>query len=483
MMGRALQRIFDFFATLKLAVIVLVLLTGSLAVATSLESYYDTPTAQYWVYQSWWFHALLGFLALNILIVALSRLPWKKKHIPFLLAHLGIEMVIFGSWITQNYGLDGNLRLAEGETGAMVEEDRPTLMIADFKEVHSIPVRWMPPSVHFTPYSVKRDDFPYDLTIDQFISRAEPLYGFIENPKMAPGQNSHAVHLQLTGGPMRITQDFWLWDGEASWRAIQMGPAWFAMSQAKNLEPGHKPNQPGLLVVPEADGSLSWLARTSDGKAHEGHFSAREIEGGLIQPGWKGDVKLTVLKWLPQAIPKVTYQPAREQYGPNVPPSAIHVISGAGGTGSELWLGMGDHSMMKIANREMEVGYFPKRVVMPFALKLERFTIDHNPGTDEPAAYSSRVVVVDREQKPPVTISMNEPLHYRGLTLYQASYENPQAAGVNARPTVSIFAVNRDPGRSLKYYGSLLIVLGSILLFAMKYWGKRRAQPAKGNSS
>jgi hypothetical protein len=66
---------------------------------------------------------------------------------------------------------------------------------------------------------------------------------------------------------------------------------------------------------------------------------------------------------------------------------------------------------------------------------------------------------------------MNEPLTVKGITLYQASYEDAQP-----RPVVSIFSVNRDPGRPWKYLGSLLIVLGSIILFAVKYRKSKATQ-------
>ena len=47
-------------------------------------------------------------------------------------------------------------------------------------------------------------------------------------------------------------------------------------------------------------------------------------------------------------------------------------------------------------------------------------------------------------------------------------------AGVAAATVyLGILSVNRDPGRAMKYWGSILIVLGSILLFAMKYWKKK----------
>lgn len=53
-MLKALKKnsIFKFFASLKLAVILLVALAVILAVATFYESAYDTKTAQYLVYRS-----------------------------------------------------------------------------------------------------------------------------------------------------------------------------------------------------------------------------------------------------------------------------------------------------------------------------------------------------------------------------------------------------------------------------------------------
>ena len=88
-------------SSLRLAVILLIGITASLAAGTFLESFYDTRTARYWVYDAIWFHALLALLGLLILTVALTRVPWKKRHIPFLLAHLGIILLLVGSWVTK----------------------------------------------------------------------------------------------------------------------------------------------------------------------------------------------------------------------------------------------------------------------------------------------------------------------------------------------------------------------------------------------
>src|SRR3954463_15120140 len=99
-MIQILNRIYLFFCSLKLAIMCIVALALSLAAATIIESFTDPQTAQYFVYQATWFYGILFFLGVNILVVALSRLPWKWRHGPFLLAHLGILILLFGSWVT-----------------------------------------------------------------------------------------------------------------------------------------------------------------------------------------------------------------------------------------------------------------------------------------------------------------------------------------------------------------------------------------------
>ena len=66
---------------------------------------------------------------------------------------------------------------------------------------------------------------------------------------------------------------------------------------------------------------------------------------------------------------------------------------------------------------------------------------------------------------------MNEPLKAGGFTFYQASYV-PDVP----RPVTTILSVNHDPGRGLKYAGSLLLVFGSISLYLVKVLQKKRSK-------
>jgi cytochrome c biogenesis protein ResB len=104
---------------------------------------------------------------------------------------------------------------------------------------------------------------------------------------------------------------------------------------------------------------------------------------------------------------------------------------------------------------------FSKRQVdLGFELLLNKFAIDYYEGTTRPKEYSSAVSVAGQNH----LISMNEPLKHGGFTFYQASYE----ADDDGTPRMSVLSVNYDPGRPVKYAGSLMMVLGIISMFYFK---------------
>jgi len=106
---------------------------------------------------------------------------------------------------------------------------------------------------------------------------------------------------------------------------------------------------------------------------------------------------------------------------------------------------------------------------LPFELQLERFKMDTNPGTNDPASYESFVKVSSSEYKESAHVYMNNPLKKGKFTFYQASYfalEDGKGYG-------SVLSVNHDPGRALKYLGSFLLVIGSIIHFTLKSMKKR----------
>jgi hypothetical protein len=212
---------------------------------------------------------------------------------------------------------------------------------------------------------------------------------------------------------------------------------------------------------------------TSSGEVTQGRAPISEIRDKPFDPHWKM-VKITLNRFIPDAWVNTSFKPSRVQHGQMAPPSAVHVVAGEGKDHADVWLGMGSRAVLKASGREIEIGYFPRRLLLPFSVRLDRFTVDRYQGTNNPAAYSSKVTILGGDPANSgfsQVISMNEPLEYQGITLYQASYED-----ATPRPVTSILSVNRDPGRHHKYAGSLLIVLGSVWLFAVKYRRNKKSK-------
>ena len=111
--------------------------------------------------------------------MAVSRWPWQPKHVPFLLAHAGILILLAGSWITEKFGLDSSVRIAEGETTSVTELDKNSLVLTDSDQIRKVSVPWVPPTVQFQPIRLQSQGLSYDLTIDRFLSHADPSFAFI----------------------------------------------------------------------------------------------------------------------------------------------------------------------------------------------------------------------------------------------------------------------------------------------------------------
>jgi cytochrome c biogenesis protein ResB len=136
----------------------------------------------------------------------------------------------------------------------------------------------------------------------------------------------------------------------------------------------------------------------------------------------------------------------------------------------ESWLQLDDSLRVFGDEAAYVITYGHRRLDLGFDLGLKDFQMGTYPGTNRAASYESRVVTPDGGPDSEVTISMNEPLHYRGYTFYQASFQS----GPDGKPNASILSVNKDPGRPLKYLGALIITLGIVYMF----YDRRKAASA-----
>src|SRR5919202_640965 len=109
------NRVFKFFASLQLAVVLLAVLIVAAIAGTIYESSFDAKVARAYVYGAPWFNLWLLLLVANLAVSALSRWPWRKHHVAFLVTHLGIITLLFGSLIGRIWGTEGTITLFKGD--------------------------------------------------------------------------------------------------------------------------------------------------------------------------------------------------------------------------------------------------------------------------------------------------------------------------------------------------------------------------------
>jgi hypothetical protein len=118
--------IFEFFASLKLAVVLLAVIIVAAIAGTLYESSFDAKVARAYVYGAPWFNLWLVLLGANLTCSALSRWPWRKHHVAFLITHLGIITLLIGSLIGRIWGIEGTITLFKGEppTNRLLVDER-----------------------------------------------------------------------------------------------------------------------------------------------------------------------------------------------------------------------------------------------------------------------------------------------------------------------------------------------------------------------
>jgi hypothetical protein len=461
--------VFKFMSSIKLALPMILLVSVLLASGTIVESKYSTAVAKRFVYGTWWFNLTLLLLGLNVFCSAISRYPWKKHQTGFVITHLGILIILAGSLITQQFGLDGQIALNEGEEGHIFQEDKPTLYYQiDQDEIDQIPAAFT--FNQPTPDKPKIVHLPNDsiLMINQFYVNAEKQ---VHGREAEAGETGFpAVHVTLDSSFVHENQ--WLFLGNKDYGHLDLGPASvFYEKEAdwkKRLAGGAKDvSENALVILAAADGSLKYQVR------RKGEFTTIETlnVGDDIATGWM-DMQFKVQERLPSAFPEETYEQEPFGYQKDLDPALHYEIINRSDK-KEGWLGFQTQETVVVAGETFALAYGPRQIHLPFSIHLIKFKLGLDPGTDKPASYASDIYYMDQENQGvqvPADISMNQPLHHRGYTIYQASYQ----AMPDGKYT-SVFAVGEDPGMAVKYTGAMVMVFGIILMFWFKNpaWGKK----------
>ncbi len=110
-----MKKVFHFLGSIHFTLFLLAVTTLFVVIGTVVEAKTDSHRfAEQISFSSPLFKSLLFFFFVNILLSTLRRYPFRRGHIPFIMTHIGLLMLLGGVMVKSFFGLQGHMILLEG---------------------------------------------------------------------------------------------------------------------------------------------------------------------------------------------------------------------------------------------------------------------------------------------------------------------------------------------------------------------------------
>lgn len=500
--------------SLKFAVFIILIFALYLAVGTFVESLNGTDYANRLIYKSAPFMTVQFFMFLSILVATLKRFPLKKPLYGFYVIHSGLMILFIGSFITYISGIDGSMVLNPNTSSREIEINEDVLNIRKEEEGKEITYA-LPKSaweknlndqyeniqiLEFLPFAILKLDEVVDknttsssatYTIEnanfkeEFTLSTDERSDFTQNSQLGP-LNVHFMPKALFtcfSSPGKSLYIIWNIDKNicttpeqinAPVKKTKQGQVFLSFKEGNEIisflpELSPLPADENLKVKENSPFRIFSLNLFLT-KPHLFLFGDSLVFYDKINQKWVGKVLHNEKVDLPWMGFKVGLKKLYQGSYPKYVPHAVRPIQEDGKMtegqtkavkikvyDQEYWV-TNEKPLGLMINQKKNVFYLGKKqITLPYQLTLTKFKMDTDPGTKNPASYESFVNLFEKNKTTNHHIFMNHPLKHDDFTFYQASYFQTEQGEFG-----SVLSVNYDPGRPVKYLGSLLLVLGSI---------------------
>jgi len=432
--------------SMKMAVIMLFLFGVIVGGATFIENDYGTQTARALVYKALWFEVFLGYFV-AILVYNILRVKSYKTKLPVFIFHFSFLVIAIGALMTRYVGYEGVMAIREGKISNTMVSDVKNLQVhaTAGKDSASIEKELffstmtgnsMNESLSIADKKVKIELLKYLPTVDEHAVASAEGKKLIELKISAGGQGK--IHF-LAKGEKKDFGGFYV--------GYEVKPT--------TDKPTFLIKDKGDTYVVDFPFSLKTL-NMNDKTSGELNGGKNEFKNRMLyQFGGNAIVLKDVHE---KAVVKIDSHDFKTQRGqPEYMQWKVSV-----GDKSEVITTMpykgkvGNIHRLDLDGVHIDMRVGAKLIDLPFSIKLEDFELERYPGSMTPASYSSKVVLIDKEQDitMPYHIYMNHILDHRNYRLFQSSYD-PDEKG-------TVLSVNHDPGTWPTYIGYLLLGLGMI---------------------
>ncbi|OIQ18721.1 MAG: cytochrome C biogenesis protein [Flavobacterium sp. MedPE-SWcel] len=423
-----------------------IVFAAAMGIGTFIEDAYNTDTARIYIYNAWWFEAIMVVFVINFFGNIKRYQLHKKEKWATLLLHLSFIFIIVGAFVTRYISFEGVMPIREGETENVFYSDKTHLTVlvdGDYqgevrRKTFEKPILLSPVANNDFSISDEFNAIPFEVTYKDFVLGAKEVI-----KEDAKGQ--YYIKLVEAG------------DGGRHEHYLKAG-------EVKNIHnllyAFNKPTKGAINITTDGE-------EYSISSPFEGDFMrmADQFKGQVVQDS----VQPLMLRSLynlggsrfvfpePAMKGKVVYE-SNNDYKTRED-GALTVIVNAEGEQKEVTLlgnkgKMGVPQSFKMGSLEYTLIYGSKVHELPFSIKVNDFIAKKYPGTESSyASFESKTTVIDKEKNNTfdADIYMNNILDYRGYRFFQSSFD-PDELG-------TVLSVNHD------YWGTWITYIGYFLLY------------------
>ena len=463
--------------SLKLALLLLATIAIACALATFAESHFDTKVAHAYIYKAPWFLVWLGVLCLNLFAVTLTRWPWQKKHLGFVITHYGIITLLIGAAIGSKLGFEGNVTL--NKKGSPVQKITTSQSVLQVESPADHNLYLLPFDVSVARPSEKKPmvlsvpGTSLRIVIDGGSEQLERVPFLISTGEQAAkaviiklcNVSSHQEHCVALGNGAEERFDF-----------FGLAEIYFNKDSNNNfIAPiaASSPNKPWLVVELNENKINYQLGRGNTIKT-AGVLAA----GDWLPLGW-GEWKMQLVEVGEHDVIGFHVQPVAS--GVNLlstsdeqalPGFHAFLKNKAGKAGAACWVESGEIISLTLDDEAVRLAYGLELKPIPFSIELVDFQVPRDEGTETPSDFKATVRFHDLKKN--LTrdglIRMNHPASFPGgffATISGINYKFSQAEWNPRDLGETTLQVLYDPGWLLKWIGSLAICAGIAMMF---YW-------------
>ncbi|MCF6129498.1 cytochrome c biogenesis protein CcsA [Flavobacterium sp. AS60] len=415
----------------------------AMAAGTFIESKYNTDTARIWVYNAWWFEAIMLFFVINFIGNIKRYQLYKKEKWATLLLHLSFIFIISGAFITRYISFEGMMPIREGAASNQFYSDKNYLTVyvdgiyegKMMRRIFEKPLLLSPVANNHFSIDDNFAQIPFEVEYKNFVLDAKETV-----KESATGD----IYLRLVESGGGTRHEHMLKEGEIQ----DIHNVLFALNKptkgAINIDT--KTN----TISSPFDGQFMRMADKLQGKV-----TKDSVQQLMYRSLYNVGGAQFVIPDQPKKGIK-TYE-ASGNFKAKNGDDALTLLIKTDGKEQEVTLvgskgKQGEPKIVKLGNLEFTLSFGSKVYELPFKIKLNDFIAQKYPGTEKSySSYESKVTVLDSTKTYDARIYMNHILDHKGYRFFQASFD-PDEKG-------TVLSVNHD------FWGTTITYIGYFILF------------------